>query len=206
MNTNRQLSERTKAVFDFVKSYQKNRGYAPSIQEILQHTDLQSLRGVILQLEKLEKTGYIRRQKRLGRAIQILDSSKPEKTVRVPLVGEVHAGPLTFAEQHNGEYKNVPESLLKGRKNAFLLRVKGNSMNKAGYFPDDLIIVVPTSQAQNGDIVIAYSGEEDGATLKKFKLVHGYFALIPQSTDPKYKPIIGNDIQIQGKVIGKLNN
>lgn len=193
-------------VFDFVKSYQKDRGYAPSIQEILQNTDLQSLRGVILQLEKLEEAGYIRRQKRIGRAIQILDATKPEKTVRVPLVGEVHAGPLTLAEQNIEEYKEIPESMVKGRTDVFLLRVKGNSMNKAGYFPDDIIVVIPASQAQNGDVVIAYSCKEDGATLKKFKHVQGYFALIPQSTDPKYKPIIGDDIQIQGKVIGKLSN
>lgn len=206
MNTNQQLSGRTRMVLEYVKSYQRVHGYAPSIQEIRQNTDLQSLRGVILQLDKLERAGYIRRQKRIGRAIQVLDISQPEKATSVPLVGEIHAGPLTLAEMNIEQYREIPEPLLKGRKDAFLLRVKGNSMNKAGFFPGDTIIVVPASQAQNGDVVIAYSQEEDGATLKKLKLVQGYFALVPQSTDPKYKPIIGNNIQIQGKVIGKLQN
>jgi len=204
MNTKDKISDRARMVLNFVKSYQQSHGFAPSIQEIRHNTDLLSLRGVIIQLDKLEKVGLIRRHKRIGRAIQVLESAKPEKTARVPLVGEVHAGPLTFAEENIIENRNIPKSLLKGRKDAFLLRVKGNSMNKAGYFPEDIVIVVPASQAQNGDVVVAYSGEEDGATLKKLRHIHGFFALVPQSSDSKYKPIIGNDIQIQGRVIGKL--
>lgn len=202
MDTNSHLSGRVSSVYQFVNQYHQRNGYAPSIPEIRDGTDIKSLRGVTIQLEKLERLGYIRRNKHARRAIQIID--KNEETAKIPLVGEIQAGTPTYAEQNIVEHRDVPLSLLHGRKDAFLLRVKGNSMDKAGYFPGDIVIVVPQSAPNNGDVVVACNTDESEATLKKFKMMDGFCLLMPQSTDSSFKPFIGNDFQIQGKVIGKL--
>ncbi|KKR92042.1 MAG: LexA repressor [Candidatus Gottesmanbacteria bacterium GW2011_GWA2_47_9] len=206
MNTNAPLSERATRVYDYVRTYQKQFGYTPSIQEIKQNTDIQSLRGVTLQLDKLEKNGLIRRNKGSRRAIQVMKISSVtvEKTISIPLVGQIHAGAANFAQEHIEEYRKVPSSLLRGREDAFLLRIKGTSMNQAGYLPDDIAIVIPTQTANNNDIVIAHANEEETATIKRYKVVYGHSLLIPQSDDPQYQPLPAEEFTIQGKVIGKL--
>lgn len=206
MYTNQDLSDRARSVYEYIRSYQKEHGYAPSLQEIKQNTDIQSLRGVTLQLDKLEKNGFIRRSKGSRRAIQIMEnfSSLTEKTVKLPLVGQVHAGSANFAQEHIEEYRDVPLSLLRGREDAFLLRISGTSMNQAGYLPNDVAIVVPTPTANNNDIVIAHANEEETATIKRYKVVYGHPLLLPQSDDPQYQPLPAEKFTIQGKVIGKL--
>ncbi len=203
MYTNSDLSPRVVSVFQYIQSYISKNGYSPSLLEIMAGTDIKSLRGVTIQLDKLEEVGYIRRNKKIRRSIQIID--KQEETISIPLVGEVRAGEPVLAEQNILEYKNLPLSILQGRNDAYLLKIKGNSMNKAGYYPGDIAIVLPQSTATSGDIVIACNADENEATIKKFKMMDGYYILIPQSTDATYKPFIGNDFQIQGKVIGKIH-
>lgn len=207
MNTNSQLSERATRVYEYVRTYQKQYGFSPSIQEIKKNTDIQSFRGVTIQLDKLEMAGLIRRNKGSRRAIQIMEntSAAVEKTIKIPLVGEVHAGTPDFAQENIEEYQDVPLSLLHGREDAFLLRIKGTSMNQAGYLPDDIAIVIPITVANDNDIVIAYSSDDTTATIKRYRVVYGHPLLMPQSDDPQYKPIPSEGFTIQGKVIGKLN-
>lgn len=202
MVTKTDISTRASSVYQFIHRFQQKNGYAPSLPEIRDGTDIKSLRGVTIQLDKLERLGYIRRNKHARRAVQIIN--KNEETAKIPLVGEIQAGSPTYVEQHIEEYKEIPLSLLHGRKDAFLLRVKGNSMDRAGYYPGDIVVVVPQLVPSNGDVVVACNTDESEATLKKFKMMDGYCLLIPRSSDSTYKPFIGNDYQIQGKVIGKL--
>ncbi len=202
MNNLPLISQRVSQVYQFLQNYQQKHGYAPSLPEIRDGTDIKSLRGVTIQLDKLVKSGLIFRNKNARRSIQIINKRK--QIARIPLVGEIHAGEPILAEQNIEEYRDVPLELLHGRQDAFLLKVKGTSMNRAGYFPGDIVIVLPTQVANNGDIVVAFTPEENSATLKKFKMMDGYFLLIPQSDDPQYKPFIGKGFKIQGRVIGKL--
>lgn len=200
------LSTRARQVYEYIRKYQRDHGYAPSLQEIKQNTDLQSFRGITMQLEKLEMVGLIRRPKGARRAIQILERVQTENTIAVPVVGQVQAGTANFAEENREGYEDVPQSLLKGRTDAFLLKIKGTSMNLAGYFPGDFAVVVPAQVANNNDIVIARTEEGTDATIKRYKVVHGHPMLIPQSDDSQHKPFSGEGFVIQGKVIGKFNN
>ena len=201
------ISEKTIKVLEFVTNFHKNNGYSPSLNEIMTATGIKSLRGVTLQLDKLAQTGYIQRNKQKPRAIKILASRidmKEEKTIKVPLVGEIPAGMPILAEQNIEEYREVPQYMLHGRSDAFLLRVKGNSMLKANIKSGDIVIVVPQPVPDNGDIVVALFPGENEATLKRYKKLDGYIALLPESDDPLYQPIIGKEFTIQGKLIGKL--
>lgn len=201
------LTEKTLAVLDFIIGFQDQHGYSPSISQIMSGTKSKSIRGISLQLEKLQVFGYIFRDKNSRRAITVLvkpGSSSAGQTQKIPLVGEIRAGVPSLAKENIEGYKEIPLSVLHGRKDAFLLRVKGESMLKAGFKPGDIVIVVPQPIPLNGDIVVAFNPDEETATLKRFKKMENFILLLPESDDPQYQPIIGRQFVIQGKVINKL--
>lgn len=200
------LTDNAKKVFSFVSKFQSENGYSPSIPEIMKATQIGSIRGVSLQLVKLQNLGYIRRDKQARRAIKILLPPLPDQeAISLPLVGEIRAGQPTLADENIEEYRDVSKSELHGRSDAFLLRVKGDSMSKAGLNTGDIVIVAPQPVPDNGDIVVAFNPNEETATLKRFKKMSEYVVLLPESYNSDYKPIIAKEIMIQGKVLGKLS-
>lgn len=204
------LTNRQNEILNFIATFQKTHGYSPSILEVMGQTGIKSTRGVTIHLDALQKMGYILREKGSKRAIRIINFptdylvDAEDTLISVPIYGEVQAGPFCFAEETREGTVQVPVTHLHGRKDAFILRIKGNSMNKAGFNPGDLAVVAPQSTANNNDIVIAYSSEDDGCTIKRFKKINDYLVLMPESNDPNYKPIIKKEIQILGKVIDKI--
>lgn len=201
------MNSKAQEAWKFIYNYQKLKGYSPSLKEIQESIHLKSLRGASLQLDKLEKLNYIQRKKGSRRAIEVLIEPEQKNSldlVDVPLVGEIRAGTPLLAQENIEEYKKIPKYLLHGRSNTFLLKVKGDSMNKAGIKSGDIVIIGQQNSADNGDIVVAFLPEEETATLKRFKRMQEYILLLPESYNPEYKPIIETNILIQGKVIEKL--
>jgi repressor LexA len=203
------LRTKTRKVLNTINEFQETNGYSPTIAELKGILHNKSTRGIVMQLEKLKKLGYIQRDKNSRRAIKIL--IKPEKTektemIQVPVVGEIRAGYNALAEQNIEEYKTIPLLLARGRRDAFILRVKGTSMLKAGINPGDLAIITPQNNASNGDIVVAFDPDDETATLKRFKRLQDYVMLLPESDDPSYQPRIGKQFVIQGKFIDLLRN
>lgn len=200
----RYLPSKTEKVLQTIIQFQSKNGYSPSITELKTIIGNKSTRGIVLQLEKLQKLGYIQREKNSRRAIKIL--SKPikvnkETMINVPVIGEIRAGYGALAEQNIEGYKKIPLLLAKGRKDVFILRVKGTSMLKAGINPGDLAIIAPQSTANNGDIVVAFDPDDETTTLKRFKRLQDYVMLLPETDDPAYQPRIGKQFAIQGKFI-----
>lgn len=201
------LPSKTKKVLVAIAEFQDENGYSPSIQELKDILENKSTRGIVLQLEKLQELRYIKREKNSRRAIKILiKPRKIEKTkmIRIPIVGEIRAGYNALAEQNIEGYEEIPLLLAKGRRDAFILRVKGTSMLKAGINPGDLAIITPQNNANNGDIVVAFDPNEETATLKRFKRLQDYVMLLPESDDPTYEPKIGKQFVIQGKFVDLL--
>ncbi len=201
------MNAKLNETWQFIYNYQKLKGYSPSLDEIRESIHLKSLRGTSLQLEKLEKFGYIQRKVGSRRAIAVLivpQIGNSKDLIEVPLVGEIRAGMPALAEENIEEYKKVPKYLLHGRSKVFLLKIKGDSMNKAGFKPGDIVIIGQQNSADNGDIVVAFLPDEETATLKRFKRMQEYVILMPESYNPEYKPIIEKNILIEGKVIEKL--
>lgn len=201
------MSTKAQEAWKFIYNYQKLKGYSPTLKEIKESINLRSLRGASLQLDKLEKLGYIQRKKNSRRAIEILiepEKQKSQDLVSIPLVGEIKAGIPILAQENIEEYKKIPKYLLHGRSNTFLLRVKGDSMTKTGINPGDIVIIGQQNAAEDGDIVVAFLPEEETATLKRFKKMQEYIMLLPESYSSEYKPIIETNVLIQGKVIEKL--
>lgn len=194
------LSKRQNDVFEYIKRYMDETGYAPCVRDICSALDLKSTSTAHAHLTKLEKKGYISRDPAKPRTIMIMDGSvSKERFVRIPVLGKVAAGVPITAVENIEEYLSLPYSLL-GTDDVFILNVSGDSMVNAGIFDRDRIIAKKQDYAQNGDIVVAMI--EDEATVKRFYLENGRIKLQPENE--KYQPIYTKDMNILGKVIGVL--
>jgi len=197
------ISNRQQAIIDFIRKEVKEKGYPPSVREIGEAVGLASSSTVHGHLARLEKKGLIRRDPTKPRAIELLDEDRLQEdfdlsVVRVPVLGKVTAGsPITAIEEVD-EYFPLPESLVTSDK-VFMLRVSGESMIEAGILDGDYVIVRQQSVAQNGDIVVAMT-EEDEATVKRFFKEKTHFRLQPENS--RLEPIILDNVTILGKVIG----
>ena len=195
------LTAKQSEILEFLKSEILKRGFPPSVREICEAVHLRSTSSVHAHLETLEKRGYIRRDPTKPRAIEILDDSfqlNRREMVSVPVIGTVAAGQPILATQNIEGYFPVPSEYMSNRE-SFFLKVKGESMIKAGILDGDHVLVEKCSQAQNGDIVVALV--EDSATVKTFYQENGYVRLQPEndSMDPI---IVKDDLSILGKVFG----
>ena len=117
--------------------------------------------------------------------------------MNIPLIGSVAAGQPILAQENIENYFPVPSDLLPNQE-AFMLRVKGESMINAGIFNGDQIIVAQQDTAENGDIIVALM--DDSATVKRFYREDDHVRLQPENDT--MEPIITTDVQILGKVIG----
>ncbi len=194
------ISAKQTEVLEFLKNEILNKGYPPSVREICEAVNLKSTSSVFAHLETLEKKGYIRRDPTKPRAIEIIDDNfnmLRRDMVSVPVVGRVAAGQPLLATQNIESYFPIPAEYMP-RKEAFMLRVKGESMIEAGIFDGDTIIVERTEDVKNGDMVVALI--EDSATVKTFYKEKDHIRLQPENSS--MDPIIVDDCMILGKVFG----
>lgn len=198
------LSKRQQDILDFIKQEVKQKGYPPSVREIGLAVGLASSSTVHGHLERLETKGFIRRDPTKPRAIEILESEEEmmvprSKVVNVPLVGKVTAGQPITAIENVEEYFPLPEHMAGYDQQVFMLEIVGESMIEAGIHDGDYVIVRQQSTAQNGDIVVAMT-EDDEATVKRFFKEKNYIRLQPENSS--MEPIILDNVSILGKVIG----
>lgn len=198
------ISSRQKTILDFIKSEVKEKGYPPSVREIGEAVGLASSSTVHGHLERLEKKGYIRRDPTKPRAIEILDNdgktNSEDGVIRVPLIGKVTAGDPITAIQNTEEYYPLPVSMIKNSE-VYMLTIQGDSMIEAGIFDGDYVIVRKQSTANNGEIVVAMT-DEDEATVKRFFKEKNHIRLQPENST--MEPIILDNATILGKVIGVI--
>lgn len=197
----KQLTKKQEEILEFIKKRIKEKGYPPAVREICEATGLKSTSTVHGHLTRLEKKGYIRRDPSKPRAIEIVDDEfyVHRNVVQLPLVGKVTAGEPILAVENIEETMTLPYDLV-GTEDAFLLRVRGDSMFEAGIFDNDIIIVRRQNVAENGDIVVALIDDE--ATVKRFYKEHDHIRLQPENK--AMEPIIVKDVKILGKVIGLI--
>jgi repressor LexA len=200
------LSQRQLAILEFIKNEVKDRGYPPSVREIGEAVGLASSSTVHGHLERLEKKGLIRRDPTKPRAIEILGDDNetqhqlnfPTAVAKVPLIGKVTAGVPITATENIEDYFPLPSHYV-GDFTVFMLHVIGDSMIEAGIHDGDYVIVRQQQTANNGDIVVAMT-EEDEATVKTFYKEKDHIRLQPENS--YLEPILLNNVTILGKVIG----
>jgi repressor LexA len=215
------LSDRHKKILEVLEDYQINVGYPPSIREIGKEAEISSTSVVNYYLDQLEDEGYIERDRKVSRGMRLIKDvtgklidaveESVENMIRIPMAGRIGAGiviqppdsdfPLYAAE----EGIEVARSMLSERDTAeglYALEVQGNSMIDAMVDDGDIVIMKPTEQAQNGEMVAIRVQDSDETTLKYFYRENGHVRLQP--ANPTMEPIIIKDpstIQVQGKVV-----
>ncbi|MGP4059921.1 transcriptional repressor LexA [Halobacillus litoralis] len=198
------LSKRQQEILDFIKEQVLMKGYPPSVREIGESVGLASSSTVHGHLSRLEKKGYIRRDPTKPRAIEVIELEEDHSIPRseasyAPVIGKVTAGSPITAVENIEEYVPLPDTLAGSDDNTFVLIVQGESMIEAGILNGDMVIVRQQQTAQNGDIVVAMTEDEE-ATVKRFFKEKNHIRLQPENAT--MEPIILNDVSILGKVVG----
>ncbi len=194
------ITDKQREILEYIRDTILAKGYPPAVREICEAVHLKSTSSVHSHLETLEKNGYIRRDPTKPRTIEILDDDfalTRREMVNVPVIGTVAAGMPILAEENIEDYMPIPVEMLPN-KEVFMLKVKGESMIDAGIFNNDKVIVAKQETARNGEMVVALV--EDSATVKTFYKENGHIRLQPENAS--MDPIIVDDVQILGKVIG----
>lgn len=227
----RSLTIRQKKILETIQRSIGKNGYPPSMREIGDSVGLKSLSSVTHQLSQLEKLGYIRRDPRRPRAMEILlplqladdkdtspatsdgseskasedatviELSTSADTTMVPLVGRIAAGGPILADQSVEDVFSLPRQLV-GHGELFMLKVSGDSMVDAAICDGDWVVVRRQQTADNGDIVAALLDEE--ATVKTFRQRDGHTWLLPQNS--RYEPILGDAATIMGRVVSVMRS
>ena len=178
----------------------------PTVEELRRLLGVGSTRTVLRYLDALKEEGYIDRWSGArGLRMRKGPTTRGLETRLVPIVGEAPAGQLMPAEENMLGQVQMPKEFLKPPSaNFFLLRVRGDSMNRAKVEGQtiedgDLVLVRQQDRVDPGKIVVALVDGE--ATIKKLVKAPGYYVLKPESTNSKHRPIIvAQDFRVQGTV------
>ncbi|MGN5883727.1 MULTISPECIES: transcriptional repressor LexA [Staphylococcus] len=200
-----ELTKRQSEIYEYIKSVVQTKGYPPSVREIGEAVGLASSSTVHGHLSRLESKGYIRRDPTKPRAIEIVsdqieDSAEIEGTIHVPVIGKVTAGIPITAVENVEEYFPLPEHFTSTHNSdIFILNVVGDSMIEAGILDGDKVIVRSQTIAENGDIIVAMT-EDDEATVKRFYKEKHRYRLQPENST--MDPIYLEHVTVLGKVVG----
>ena len=174
MKEEKKLTKRQEDVLTFVKKYIAAHGYPPAIREICAGVGLSSPATVFVHIKNLENMGILRQTNNKFRTIELLVDNeyadKKDSVVKVPLLGEI-----------------------------FTLHVSGESMINKGILNNDYVIVKRTSNAKNGDVVVAMTDENE-VTLKTFYKEKDHIRLQPENDT--MAPFIFDNVTILGVAVG----
>ena len=207
-------ADRKLKILHYIAATLRARGYPPSVREIALAVGLSSTSAVHHHLMILERDGYLERGAAQSRAIrltptaaiqmglsnELMPQSVAAEAHILPIVGEIAAGGPIEAYQDASESIAVPD-LLAPSGDAYVLKVRGNSMIEEHIADGDYVLIRPQTTARNGDIVVAQV-EENAVTLKRFYKEKDKIRLQP--ANPDYPPQFYDDVRIQGKLIGVI--
>ena len=203
----RKSYDRTK-ILDFIRRFVEQRGFPPTIGEIRRELNISSKSVVDRHLIILEEEGYIKRNARVTRGIDV--SGMGKRSYSVPMFGAIAAGqpiPVPTEDTWHSvalDTVDVPADFLPSGSQAYALEVKGTSMIDALVDDGDIVVLEATSAAENGQMVAAWLTDRQEATLKKIYYEPNRIRLQPanESMAPIY--VNSNKVQVQGRVIAVL--
>lgn len=195
------LYKRQRELLEFLRQFIHKNGYSPTLQEIADSMDLSSLATVHEHIQALIKKGLIKRYEGAVRGIELLDEKMGAvlEGIELPLAGFIAAGRPIEAIEDPTETIKISPALISGKRRAFVLQVKGNSMVKDGIHDGDYVVIEKQETANNGDIVVALLGN-GFATLKRYYKEAHRIRLEP--ANDSMSPIFATNVAIQGKVRG----
>jgi repressor LexA len=196
----RGLTDRQKAIFDFICSAMRSESRPPTVREIADHFGFRSPKAATDHLDALERKGYIRRRNRKARNIEIREELSPQG---IPIVGRIAAGsPILAIDNLDGSLSTT--EFFGTDRDTFALQVEGESMIGAGILPGDYVIVDVAGKVRNGTIAAVRIGDE--AAVKRLALTKTQARL--KSENPAYEDIVldkdSPEFAVYGPVIGVM--
>ena len=190
-------------------------GVTPSFEEMKNKVGLKSKSGIHRLISALEDRGFIKKLPFKARAIEILklpniksksSDHKPDtldkQVVELPVVGRIAAG-LPIEAIEAGENSLFVSRFLTKGSDSFILEIKGESMVDAGINDGDFAIIKKQSTANNGEIVVALTDENE-ATLKRFRKRGDTIALEAATELFETRIYSAGQVSIQGILIGLI--
>ncbi|MEA3377235.1 MAG: transcriptional repressor LexA [Chloroflexota bacterium] len=206
------MSEKQQGILEFVGEYIGDNGYPPSMREICAATGISSTSVVSYNLDRLEESGYIVRDRDVSRGLRLAGAGRrhivSDRTVHLPLLGRIVAGepvpvPSSDFALMGDETIEVSRDILGDLERLYALEVEGNSMVDALVNDGDIVIMQYQSQVENGEMAAVWLRGEGEVTLKHFyQEPSGRIRLQP--ANPTMDPIYVDDpsrVEVQGKVV-----
>ena len=158
-----QSLELKKEIYDTVNDWKRSYGYSPSLNDLAKKLNV-SRTTVYRYLTRMNEDGELYYN---GSSIETKEvNSRNTRLSKAMIVGSIPCGEPTTEEEYIEEYLNLPESFF-GKGEFYILRAFGNSMEDAGIFQDDLVIIRKQCTAEEGDIIVALDGDNQN-TLKRY--------------------------------------
>ncbi len=195
------LTKRQREILDYLNEFIEHHGYAPSLEEIGRRFALSSLATVHKHLKNLEDKGCIKRVWNKSRSVELLATRTGTRSTEIPLLGRVAAG-VPVEAIPSDESVSVPADLI-GVRDAYALRVKGNSMMDEQIRDGDIVIVEDRKKPHNGETVLALL-DGSNVTLKTYFLESNNVRLQP--ANPALSPLLLKpaSVHIQGIVLAVM--
>jgi repressor LexA len=204
------IGERHQKILDFIASYQREHKHPPSIREIGEHCAISSTSVVNYYLDQLEKSGHLERDRKISRGMRLTGNTPLGDMQRVPVLGVIQAGepipvPSSDFSLTADDSVEIATSLMPAKekgKELFALKVQGDSMIDAMVNDGDIVILKPSQEARNGDMVAVWLSDRNETTLKYFYKEKDGYRLQP--ANPTMKPIMikkSEQVEIKGKVV-----
>ncbi len=197
------LTDKQEKILTVIKKFIAEKGYAPTIRELCNLCGLSSTATMFVHLKNLTNKGYIKQTENKFRTIELNVpneySKNNDSVVEVPLLGKVAAGNPIEAIENPDNYFSLPKELIPQNNEVFTLEVNGESMINIGIYDGDIIIVKKQNIANNGEIVVALTNDNE-VTLKRFYKEKDHIRLQPENDF--LDPIILPNVTILGKAIG----
>ena len=197
------LTRRQQVIMTEIKKFIAKYGYSPTIRELCDLCNLSSTATMFVHLKNLTNKGYITQSGNKFRTLYLNVPNeyddKNNQVMQVPLLGKVAAGNPIEAIESPNDFFDLPSYLVPKNTEVFVLNVNGDSMIKCGIYDGDMVIVKRQSNANNGEIVVAMTDENE-VTLKRFYKEKKHIRLQPEND--ALEPIILNNVTILGRAIG----
>lgn len=192
------LSPGQQRVYDQIRKHMDLHGVPPTRAELARDLGFKSANAAEEHLKALARKEYIELTRGSSRGIRLL----VDDNQGIPLIGKVAAG-LPISSEANIEAQiEFPKDLFRQAPD-YLLRVQGDSMTGIGIMDGDILGVLSSETAKNGDIVVARVNED--VTVKRFQRDGDQIQLIAEN--PSYPPIVvtsEDDFQIEGQMLGLI--
>ena len=199
------LYRKEREVLEFLAQFQKQYAYSPTLTEISKATGHKSNSTVHTIIRALVEKGYVQKVDGNTRVLKILDEKAAAgligqtTSIELPLMGFIAAGKSLEPHTDPNATFQISASMISGKKTAYVLQVKGDSMIEEGILDGDYVVIEKSEIATNGDIVVALV-DDNLATLKKFYMEGDRVVLKPANSS--MEPIYPNQLKIQGIAVG----